>query len=107
MILITLDEALTKIQSAAVAYEALRSGLGRKIIAELDDASTYILRFPESYPLISRNVRKLNLTVIPFQLFYALKNKSVVDLGLLPARMSPRNRFKILTGRLKGAATAT
>lgn len=59
-----------------------------------------IEQFPESYPLVTNRLRRVNLSVIPFQLYYASGRPLIPLLGLLPSRMYPPKKHRLLNRRL-------
>ena len=82
-------------------YEQFQSGLGQRILKEIQKLSIGIQQFPESYLLVSRRLRRANLSVIPYQLYFAMSTTSIPLLGLLPSRMYPPNKAKLMNRRFK------
>ncbi len=92
--------AESDLQSVVLSFEQLRNGLGDRILGETRRIVVDIEQFPESYPLVGRQLRRVNLSVIPFQLYYAICSTRIPVLGLLPGRMYPPSRNRILNQRL-------
>ncbi|MFO0943697.1 MAG: hypothetical protein U0930_23420 [Pirellulales bacterium] len=91
--------ARREISEAALTYEALRVGLAKKILLELSDTVSQISLFPGSFPLLSNEIRRAQVSVIPYQLFFAVNDEFVTLLGFIPARIDPNRKLQIIGNR--------
>lgn len=78
------------IERAYQWYETQSPGLGSEFVRMLDGAFAAILRQPESYPVIHRDVRRTLLRRFPYALFYVVQEERVQVLACLHERQHPR-----------------
>lgn len=82
------------------AYEALLPGIAKKISAELDSKFAKMLQFPESYQRVNRDLRRMELQTIPFQIYNAVLEDEIPVLGFVPARLHPGRKQRLMSERL-------
>lgn len=81
-------------------YEALRVGIGDRVLLELRRILSQIEQFPESYQLVATPLRRAQLATIPFQIYYAISGAAIPVLGIVPARLHPIRKHRLLDDRL-------
>jgi plasmid stabilization system protein ParE len=82
--------AAADVEEAWLWYEAQREGLGDEFLQVVQDALESIAAFPESAPLVQRDIRRHLLRRFPYGLFYRLIQGQVVVVACFHARRSPR-----------------
>jgi plasmid stabilization system protein ParE len=74
--------AAAELSEAVAYYDTKVEGLGDHLLAEIRAAVAYIEDFPESSPIIDREVRRKVLVKFPYDLFYSVANSEVVILSV-------------------------
>jgi plasmid stabilization system protein ParE len=82
--------AAADVEEAWLWYEAQREGLGDEFLQVVQDALESIAAFPESAPLVQRDIRRHLLRRFPYGLFYRLIQGQVVVVACFHAKRSPR-----------------
>ena len=82
--------AAADVEEAWLWYEAQREGLGDEFLQVVQDALESIAAFPESAPLVQRDIRRQLLRRFPYGLFYRLIQDQVVVVACFHAKRSPR-----------------
>jgi hypothetical protein len=90
-----------EVNSVLDMYEGLRFGMSNQIVAEFDEKIAAIQQFPESYQLVTRQLRRVELTIIPYQLYYSAAGDVAPILGFVPASIHPVRKHRIINHRLK------
>jgi hypothetical protein len=62
----------SSIQAAYLWYEEQRPGLGEDFLEAIDVAIASVLAFPEAYPIIHRDARRVLLERFPYGLYYRI-----------------------------------
>lgn len=70
-------------------YEERQTGLGRRLIAELDLAYARIQSEPLSYQEDIPDIRRCMLHVFPYLVFYTLQDKRIEILAVIHASQDP------------------
>ena len=88
--LVVRPEAETEISEAFEWYEARVSGLGSDFLLSVDAALHAILRNPQRFPVIHKNLRRILIRRFPYQIFFLLEKHRIVILAVFHAKRSPR-----------------
>jgi hypothetical protein len=99
MQIILLDEAIEEITEVTAGYERLRPGLGNAILDEVESKLRYVAEHPLGYESLGSGIRRVPLRAVPFQLFYAVDNDSIIVLGLADGRMEPSRKLRSIIDR--------
>lgn len=88
--LIIRPEAEADIAEAFGWYEARISGLGSEFLLVLDAVFNSILRDPDVYPQVYKQVRRALTRRFPFAVFFLAEKNRVVVLSVFHVRRNPR-----------------
>lgn len=88
--LIIRPEAEADIAQAFDWYEARVEGLGSEFLLVLDAAFHSIVRSPDSYPEIYKQVRRALTRRFPFAIFFLVEKGKVVVLSVFHVKRNPR-----------------
>ena len=77
------------IQGVFEWYEAQQSGLGEEFLAHLRGTLESLREFPESGPVIYKNVRRAIVSKFPYFVFYIDTATRVVVLAVLHSSRNP------------------
>lgn len=94
-----LQPADIEMQAAIKAYDALRPGLGERILSELDDLLGQIALFPESYQKTAHPFRTVEINIIPFKLYYVTSTEGITVTGFVPSRADHKKQRQMLEKR--------
>lgn len=84
-------EALAELRTARDWYAAQASGLELEFARAVDAALARISRFPDSYPVVETDIRRVMLRRFPYQLLYAREGNDLVILACYHFRREPRS----------------
>ncbi len=79
----------SEVREAAEYYEAERPGLGDAFWREVDSRVRWIQANPEVARLRPGDYRRVNLSVFPFYIAYAIRSETVVLLAVAHAARKP------------------
>ena len=82
------------IQEAYEYYEECRHGLGQDFILCLEASLDKIIKNPNHYPIIHRNIHRILVKRFPFGIFFIVKENTIVVLAVMHGSRSPR-RWKV------------
>lgn len=82
--------AAADVEEAWQWYEAQREGLGDEFLQVVQQAIESIGAFPESAPVVLRDIRRQLLKRFPYGLFYRLIAGQVVVVACFHAKRNPR-----------------
>ena len=88
--LIVRPEAEEDIDTARLEYEERVRGLSFEFRAELDQTFSSIVRNPELYARIHRDLRRALLRRFPYGVLYVLQPESIVVVAVLHTSRSPK-----------------
>ena len=77
------------IKSAFEWYETQRPGLGEEFLAALREKLEAVRNFPESNPVVYRDVRRAVVSRFPYLIFYAVRPARVAVLAVLHHARNP------------------
>jgi len=87
--LIIRPEAERDLAEAHDWYESKVTGLGSDFLLRIEAALSSILRTPEIYPLIHKNVRRALIRRFPYGVFYLVEEAKTVVIAVMHARRDP------------------
>ena len=76
-LLLPTPEAQFDIDAAILSYEAARSGLGDRFLAELDNVFDRIREHPQQFPIIEHEVRRALLRRYPYAVYFLESERAV------------------------------
>lgn len=77
------------IRSAFEWYESQRPGLGEEFLTAVRERLEAVRSFPESNPVIYRDVRRAVVSRFPYLIFYVVRPARVVVLAILHHARDP------------------
>jgi toxin ParE1/3/4 len=83
-------EAERDIEDAFSWYEEKRAGLGSDFLLCVEEGFAKILRGPEIYPVVHKNVRRILIRRFPYAIFYITEHYGLVVLAVAHASRDPR-----------------
>jgi plasmid stabilization system protein ParE len=83
------SRAENDIQSAFEWYESQSPGLGEQFLAAVRDKLAAVREFPESSPMVYRDVRRAVVSRFPYLIFYVVRPKQVAVLAVLHHARNP------------------
>jgi plasmid stabilization system protein ParE len=87
--LVIRPEAEADVAEAFEWYEARREGLGHEFIRTVEAALAAILRHPESFPVVYKEVRRVMTRRFPYGIFYLLEESAIIVLAVFHAKRDP------------------
>lgn len=87
--LIIRPEAERDLAEAHDWYESKVTGLGSDFLLRIEAALSSILRTPEIYPLVHKNVRRALIRRFPYGVFYLVEEAKIVVIAVMHARRDP------------------
>jgi toxin ParE1/3/4 len=78
------------IVDAALWYEQRSHGLGREFLRAVDVTLAEIVRMPERYPTVHREVRRALLRRFPYGLYFVVTPGAVTVVACMHARRDPK-----------------
>lgn len=90
MRLIIRPEAESEMLDAIDWYEARSPGLGSELLRCLDACFQRVLRNPEFYPVVHRNVRMAIVRRFPYLVLYRLGDESISVIAVFHAKRDPK-----------------
>jgi plasmid stabilization system protein ParE len=82
--------AAADVEDAWRWYEARRDGLGEEFLGVVQATLAQIEGYPESAPVVYRDIRRQLLRRFPYGLFYRLLEGQVVIVACFHAKRDPR-----------------
>ncbi len=84
-------EAKTDLEDATFWYENNVAGLGDSFLDEVEAAFERMRAFPESYPIVHRDLRRCVLSRFPFCIFYSISDETIHIVAILHASRDPND----------------
>jgi len=84
-----LAAAYDDVESAYLWYEHQHPGLGATFVLAVEAAITAALAFPDAFPIVHRDARRILVQRFPFCLFYRLDHDGVILIACLHAARDP------------------
>jgi len=76
-------EARAELRSSARYYESQRSGLGRRFLAAVRDATEHIRMFPGLYRVLEDDVRRCRVKRFPYGLLFRTEGDHIQILAVM------------------------
>jgi len=83
-------QARSDIEAAHAWYEQQFLGLGEKFVRAVDEAFAALLRHPEMYARVHRDIRRVLVQRFPYGVYYLVRGDAVVVLACTHLRRHPR-----------------
>jgi plasmid stabilization system protein ParE len=84
-------EAEAEMVEAFDWYEERVPGLGSDFLLNVDAAFQAILRNPQQYPMLHRNLRRALIRRFPYQVFFMAEDHRITVLAVFHAKRSPKH----------------
>ena len=88
--LIIRPEAEAEMGEAFDWYEERVPGLGSDFLMNADASFHSILRNPQQFPIVHKNLRRALIRRFPYQIFFLLEEHRVVIIAVFHAKRSPK-----------------
>ena len=82
-------EAELDLVNALSWYRNIHEGLGEDFLTRVEEALDRIRHFPEAYPIVEEDVRRVLTRRFPYGLFYFLDEESIVVIAVLNSSRDP------------------
>ena len=82
-------EAELDLVNALSWYRNIHEGLGEDFLTRVEEALDRIRHFPEAYPIVEEDVRRVLTRRFPYGLFYFLDEESIVVIAVLNNSRDP------------------
>ncbi len=83
--------AAADVEDAFLWYENQRVGLGGEFLAAVNTVLESLVAYPERFPVVYRETRRVNLRRFPYSLFYRIIDDQVIIGRRHPRRWQSRN----------------
>jgi plasmid stabilization system protein ParE len=83
-------EAEADLAEAFAWYEERRAGLGDRFLLSVEATLSAIKRYPESFPVVHRQVRRALLRRFPYGVFYTVAESAIVVFAVFHCGRAPR-----------------
>ena len=84
------EDAELDLQETVTWYEEQRSGLGADFLKCFKEAMTYVSRYPNLYPVIHADIRRILIRRFPYGVFYLNEPDQIVIIGIVHDKRDPR-----------------
>ena len=78
------------VEDAYQWYENQRAGLGDEFFEAVSTVIESLVAYPESFPIVYRQTRRVNLHRFPSSLFYRIVDDQVIIVACMHGRRHPR-----------------
>ena len=82
-------EAESDLQMAFGWYEERVEGLGRAFVRNIDSVLSSIVRSPDTYPRIHKQIRRALVRRFPFGIFYIFNDEKITVLAVMHVKRHP------------------
>ena len=89
--LIIRPEAEDELADALGWYEKHAFGIGDEFLRSVDAVFNAIVRAPQHYPFVHRNIRRALMRRFPFEIFFVEDEARVIVLSVFHAKRHPRH----------------
>ena len=98
MRIVVRPDAAADIERAYRWYRAKSESLGAAFLASVRVAATRIREYPDAYPVLRRNARRIRLKRFPYALIYRVYPETIAVLACIHANRDPRRSDTRLGG---------
>ena len=88
------DKAFLEIADTKQWYDEQSSDAGNKFLSELSKAVFVISKNPKRYRFITKSVRRYNLKIFPYSIFYQVRGDVILILRIRHYKQKQLRRFK-------------
>jgi len=88
--LVFLAAAETELGEARLWYEDHQEGLGEAFIQSINATFDAIARYPQRYPVVSPNVRRVVVRRFPYAVYFEAEESRIVVLAVFHSKRDPR-----------------
>jgi plasmid stabilization system protein ParE len=82
--------AAADVEDAYRWYEDQRAGLGEEFLAAVNTVVESLVAYPERFPVVYRQTRRVNLPRFTYSLFYRIIDDQVIVVACMHGRWDPR-----------------
>jgi toxin ParE1/3/4 len=82
--------AAADVEDAYRWYEARRRGLGDEFLTAVSGVIEALMAYPESFPVVYRQTRCVNLRRFPYGLYYRIVDDQIIVVAYMHGRRDPR-----------------
>jgi len=82
--------AAADVEDAYRWYEAQQAGLGDEFLAAVSTVIESLGAYPERFPIVYRQTRRVNLRRFPYSLFYRIIEDQIIVVACMHCRRDPR-----------------
>lgn len=82
--------AAADVEDAYRWYEHQRLGLGDEFLAAVSTVIESLVTYPERFPIVHRQTRRVSLRRFPYSLFYRIIEDQIVVVACMHGRRNPR-----------------
>lgn len=75
-------------------YEECRQGLGQDFVLCVEESFNKIIRNPQHYPVIHKNIHRTLVKRFPFGIFFLVKENTIIVLAVMHGNRNPK-KWKI------------
>lgn len=84
-----LEAERTELDQALECYDAQQINVGVQFLNEFDASIERILRYPESYVLISPNIRRCLVKRFPYGIWYGIDAYKIINMAVARLHRNP------------------
>ncbi len=88
------SKAFLEMADAKLWYDERSSDAGNKFLGELNKSVFVITQYPKRYRLISTNVRRYNLKIFPYSIFYQIRGDLILILRIRHYKQKRLRKYK-------------
>ncbi len=85
-----LSEAEEEFQQAYQWYKNHNRELGEKFIEVVEHSLNSLLQFPQRYPIIHKNIRRIVLQKFPYSILYIIKDDKIMIVACFHGKRNPK-----------------
>jgi plasmid stabilization system protein ParE len=82
--------AAADVEDAYRWYEDQRAGLGDEFLAAVSNVVESLVAYPERFPIVYRQTRRVLLHRFPYSLFYRIIDDQIIVVACMHGRLHPR-----------------
>jgi plasmid stabilization system protein ParE len=87
------SKAAVEIRKAAIWYDEQSSGLSQRFMAELDYHFRGMIKYPDSYKRVDREIQRCLMKVFPYIIYFSVTTDEIVILRVRHTKRKPLKRF--------------
>ena len=87
-------KATNDIRKISIWYEEQSVDLGESFILELRSKIRRIMKYPEMYKPVTKNVRRYKIRRFPYFIFYTVQQDTLIILRIRHTKRKPLKRYR-------------